>query len=759
MFKQAVKAHSQSSINNKGSIFTAKPSSATDEGPLKKSEPQPATKTISWSRSKARVKSYEMGKLFNSTTGFEAPPSLDAVTITADDFSDDESLEATVREINQGSNNGSKPAPSAPKNDSDDDIAVVSVKPSSVRAQTPASASVSVPKSVPSSKPAPVPSFSSAKQLERSASGSDKENAPNQTVRMRPVSNPTRARPQKHAPVEWKSAENPMKRPWSLEVNMANKRLVRHNSPDTARGEKPETSEPQAKAQISTSEYLVQPPTVSTKDWEGLGQDQKRALKAALDGRNLFFTGAAGTGKSYLMHVIISQLNMLHRGRSNAVAVCATTGLAAINIGGTTLHRWAGIGLGKEDASVLVKNIKKNKKAVDRWKNCRVLIIDEVSMLDSLLFDKLNVIGQNMHDNTRPFGGIQLILTGDFLQLPPVSQRSNAYCFNAKVWPEAVQHLVILRQVFRQKGDQNLIDILGAIREGKVSNELVNQLKQLERPVTYDDGIEPTELYALRNEVERANSQRLERLSGPSFVYDAVDTGTQVKYAEEGKKTMFDDMMAPKRLVLKLGAQVMVIKNLDNGLVNGSRGAVIGFSPEQAKGELEHRLMDEGFRQLYNEMVQDFYLPKEPLIDIKPSLRERAQYVGGREYVKLLERYAEMFRSLRSQRPLPVVRFDHQVETMEHQVTEAIDADGKTVLASRRQLPLIHSWALSIHKSQGQTLDRVIVDLNKTFECGMAYVALSRARSKDTLQIRNFSASKVMVKEEVVRYYKSIENA
>uniref|UniRef100_A0A060THB6 ATP-dependent DNA helicase PIF1 n=1 Tax=Blastobotrys adeninivorans TaxID=409370 RepID=A0A060THB6_BLAAD len=747
MFKQAVKAHSQSSINNKGSHFTAKPSSVTGDGPLKKSEPTPAGKSISWTSSKARVKSYEMGKLFNSTVGFEAPPSLDAVTITADDFSDDESLEATVREINQGPNHRSKPAPK----DFDDDIAIVTVKPAPVTASAPVSASASVPKSV----PAPA----SVERLERPASGSDKENAPNQTVRMRPVSNPTRARPEKSVPIpEWKSAENPMKRPWSLEVNMGNKRLVRHQSPDTGR-EKPDTSESRTKAQRSASEYLVQPPTVSTKDWEALGQDQKRALKAALDGRNLFFTGAAGTGKSYLMHIIISQLNMLHRGRSSAVAVCATTGLAAINIGGTTLHRWAGIGLGKEDASILVKNIKKNKKAVDRWKNCRVLIIDEVSMLDSLLFDKLNIIAQNMHDNTRPFGGIQLILTGDFLQLPPVSQRSSAYCFNAKVWPEAVQQLVILRQVFRQKGDQNLIDILGAIREGKVSNEIVNQLKQLERPVTYDDGIEPTELYALRNEVERANAQRLDRLGGPSFVYDAVDTGTQVKYAEEGKKTMFDDMMAPKRLVLKLGAQVMVIKNLDNGLVNGSRGAVIGFAPEQAIGELEHRLMDEGFRQLYNEMVQDFYLPKEPLIDIKPSLRQRAQYVGGREYVKLLERYAEMFRSLRSQRPLPVVRFDNQVVAMEHQVTEAVDADGKTVLASRRQLPLIHSWALSIHKSQGQTLDRVIVDLNKTFECGMAYVALSRARSKETLQIRNFSASKVMVKEEVVRYYKSIENA
>jgi ATP-dependent DNA helicase PIF1 len=172
--------------------------------------------------------------------------------------------------------------------------------------------------------------------------------------------------------------------------------------------------------------------------------------------RSVFFTGSAGTGKSVLMRAIIQDLKKKYLREPDRVAVTASTGLAACNIGGVTLHSFGGIGLGKEDVPQLVKKIKRNQKAKQRWLRTKILIIDEISMVDGDLFDKLEGIARMMRNNGRPFGGIQLVITGDFFQLPPVpdydsKSRGVKFAFDAGTWSTAIHHTIGLTEVFRQK--------------------------------------------------------------------------------------------------------------------------------------------------------------------------------------------------------------------------------------------------------------------------------------------------------------------
>jgi len=187
-----------------------------------------------------------------------------------------------------------------------------------------------------------------------------------------------------------------------------------------------------------------------------LSEEQERVKKLVVEqAKSVFFTGSAGTGKSVLMRSIIADLRRKYIKEPDRVAVTASTGLAACNIGGVTLHSFGGIGLGKEDVPALVKKIKKNPKAKNRWLRTKILIIDEISMVDGDLFDKLEGIARAMRNNGRPFGGIQLVITGDFFQLPPVPEygqnRSIKFAFDAGTWPTAIHHTIGLTEVFRQK--------------------------------------------------------------------------------------------------------------------------------------------------------------------------------------------------------------------------------------------------------------------------------------------------------------------
>lgn len=195
-------------------------------------------------------------------------------------------------------------------------------------------------------------------------------------------------------------------------------------------------------------------------------------------------TRGSGTGKSVLLREIIAVLKRAHRKDSDAVAVTASTGLAACNIGGVTLHSFAGIGLGKEPVADLVKKVKKNAKARMRWIRTKILIMDEVSMVDGDLFDKLEQIARTVRNNGRPFGGIQLIITGDFFQLPPVPERSKMakFAFDASSWNTCISHTIGLTQVFRQR-DPEFARMLNEMRLGYLSPETVKTFQQLSRPI------------------------------------------------------------------------------------------------------------------------------------------------------------------------------------------------------------------------------------------------------------------------------------
>lgn len=243
-----------------------------------------------------------------------------------------------------------------------------------------------------------------------------------------------------------------------------------------------------------------------------LSDEQKLVLNlVAEQKRSVFFTGSAGTGKSVLLRETIKVLREKYKREADRVAVTASTGLAACNVGGVTLHSFAGIGLGKEAVPELVKKIKRNQKAKQRWLRTKVLIIDEISMVDGDLFDKLEAIARAIRNNGRPFGGIQLVITGDFFQLPPVPDygRVSKFSFDAATWNTSIEHTIGLTQVFRQKdpgASTHAIDsrclltivvfanMLNEMRLGRLTPKSINAFRALNRPLSFADDFEATEL-------------------------------------------------------------------------------------------------------------------------------------------------------------------------------------------------------------------------------------------------------------------------
>lgn len=493
-----------------------------------------------------------------------------------------------------------------------------------------------------------------------------------------------------------------------------------------------------------------------------LSLEQREVLRKVLDGRSIFFTGSAGTGKSVLLREIIKCLKNRHTkpnyfknipgnrtDDASAVAVTASTGLAACNIGGITLHSFAGIGLGKEDADKLVKKVKRNRKNMRKWRTVKVLIVDEVSMIDGELFDKLEYVARKVRRKETPFGGIQLVLTGDFFQLPPVpdKDRGARFAFEAETWSAVVTETYQLCKVFRQK-DNTFSTILNEMRLGRITPETVRTFQERSKPLTGTGEIEATELFPKKADVERANNKRLKALKGDKVVYEAVDI-----YKDDflKERNLLDNMIAPKVLTVKEGAQVMSIKNIDETLVNGSVGTVVGFMDENTY----HRLMgfdedDEDSQSYSDDETTIFGKKPKSFRSLEDSLMRKLSAVDELQSA-----------ATHKGRNYPVVRFQYPDGTFREVLLSPEkwtieDYDGK-VLASREQVPLILAWALSIHKAQGQTLQYVKVDLNHAFEKGQAYVALSRATSLDGLQVHGFSESKVMVHPKVINFYNTLK--
>ena len=429
-----------------------------------------------------------------------------------------------------------------------------------------------------------------------------------------------------------------------------------------------------------------------------LSEEQKEVLNKVTEQRkSVFFTGCAGVGKSLLVEHMVKGLQE-KLGHEGQVVVTASTGRAAFNVRGCTLHSFAGIGLGKEDAPTLATKICFNNTTRHRWTKVKALFIDEISMIDGRLFDKLEYIARQARQSDKPFGGIQLILTGDFLQLPPVSsnipgEEAALRTFQAKTWSKCIDELICLRTVFRQS-DSEFIVALAKLRMGFIDESTMKLLHTLTRELPPLDEGEPVNLYATRNRAERFNGEKLSNIDDTERSYEAKDRSSG-KYSP----AVLKDCPAPPVVTLKKGAQVMLVRNLTTDLVNGTVGIITGFSNEVK-------------RTHGNDLYQ------EPLPIVRFTL------ANGRMYTKVIDR----------------------------STWEIKQANGTTI-ASRCQMPLILAWAVTIHKSQGQTIQRLRVDLADVFESGQVYVALSRAVSADNLQVIGLNPDKIKTDNDSLNFY------
>lgn len=434
-----------------------------------------------------------------------------------------------------------------------------------------------------------------------------------------------------------------------------------------------------------------------------------------MEGASVFITGSGGTGKSHLLNALREELYAMRRN----VHVTASTGVAALEVRGVTLHSWAGIGLGNGDAAQLLQGIRRNPKAAKRWRTVDTLFIDEISMVDPELFEKLDYIARTLRRDQRPFGSIQVILFGDFFQLPPVQTQRNPqangyeFCFETPAWEELDPVVVELGDVFRQS-DASFVSILERVRRGEIDEEVAACLQsRVGAQLDTSDGIEATRLYSVNRDVNALNAQRLQQLEPETHhQYEAridISGGTPQRRATQ-RTQVLKHCSAEERLELREGAQVMLLHNLDQerGLVNGSRGVVIGFS------------------------------------DTEPDMWYEATRVHSKNTAEVdLEEHG-----------LPIVRFANGLiePIARHRWTTKNEEEGmSTTLA---QVPLKLAWAYTVHKSQGQTLDRVELDLSTVFSHGQSYVALSRVRSLEGLSISALSLERIRAHPKVVRFYK-----
>ncbi|GJE87803.1 ATP-dependent DNA helicase PIF1 [Phanerochaete sordida] len=496
---------------------------------------------------------------------------------------------------------------------------------------------------------------------------------------------------------------------------------------------------------------------------EGLSLDDTHQLRARDESDAVKFTTEQEAGLGEIIRELREERNM----KSSAVAVTASTGLAALSLGGSTIHSWAGIGDGKKDVEELLVDLvgperyhrlmsgpdgssdsdssERVSVGMQRWLDCRVLIIDEISMLDGALLDKLEHIARFIRESSKPFGDIQLVLSGDFLQLPPIGNSGQAavFAFKSQCWKRCVERTLMLHTVFRQK-EKYFIDQLHALRAGKITPEAVAFFRSLSRHIQYTDGIQPTELFPRKDDANAKNLEELEKILGDTRAFLGADQpgwdpATNQIFAGKPLQDALDSISVPKLLPLKQGAQVMLLKNLVQGvLVNGSLGVVTRFC-----------CADEAWRS------PDVYLGVA--IGLAP--------LSGRTFSDAAEAAAmtEVEELRKDPRTWPVVRFfqgrsrEHTVDVCcVHHTFVARHATGG-IAASRKQVPLMLAYALTIHKSQGQTLERVKVDLKRAFAPGHCYVALSRAVSADTLQVLNFDPAKVVAAEAVLRWLAGLE--
>jgi ATP-dependent DNA helicase PIF1 len=494
-----------------------------------------------------------------------------------------------------------------------------------------------------------------------------------------------------------------------------------------------------------------------------MNEDQKGAFELASAGHNLFITGAAGTGKSFLLKHIIKRLRLIR-----TVAVTASTGTAAFLIQGVTLHSWFSMGLAKEPVEVIIQRLKRYGTCSENIRKTQTLIIDEISQVRGEFLDKINSVAQHIRKNTLPFGGIQVIFCGDFAQLPPVVTLDIErelegtmnpgvmnheippidYAFKSEVWGGMHLKLCYLREVMRQREDQTFIGILNNIREGRVTDEDFQPLLAcIGRRFAAPDGdnsniIFPTRLVPTNADAERINRSFYSGLPSEENVYYAsftIKKNRKNRANQDVQTSVVERMMEytknhstmEPRLSLKVGTRVILTQNVNVklGLYNGAQGIVEEFI----------QLMDAG----------ELGIPVVSATENKAPPQEGSYEVESRENPKT------------SSQTVPVIRFIHSngrfVLTPSTLTTRSDFNDEPNYIINMNQYPLKHAWALTIHKSQGMTLDRAQIDAGRFIFCpGQTYTALSRVRSLEGLSLIDFDPNRVLVDPSVVAFYQTI---
>ena len=400
---------------------------------------------------------------------------------------------------------------------------------------------------------------------------------------------------------------------------------------------------------------------------------QAQALDIMKLGFNIFLTGPPGAGKTYVLNQYIDYL----QAHEITVGITASTGIAATHIGGMTIHSWSGIGIADELDEQAIRRITANAQLLKRMNETKVLIIDEVSMLHGARLDMVNQICKAFKDETKPFGGLQVILTGDLYQLPPVTRERSVptdFVFKSNAWRELNLKVCYIHEQHRAD-DNRLLQILDAIRSGDIDDAHYEMLMQYQN----SGESRSTRLFTHNADVDSLNNQQLQSLDGDSKTFTAETSGR--KNAVESLKK---SVLAPEQLELRIGAEVMCVANKPQlGIVNGSRGTVKGFHKTDG-----HPIIT----------MHDF----------------------GR-----------------------TITFERHSWTIR---------DGERTIAEYSQYPLRLAWAITVHKSQGMSLDEAEIDLSKSFEPGMGYVALSRLRSLEGLSLRGINNTAFLVHADVQSY-------
>jgi len=441
-----------------------------------------------------------------------------------------------------------------------------------------------------------------------------------------------------------------------------------------------------------------------------LSPEQQIAFDKYIQGKNIFITGPGGTGKSTLIKKIQTDAN---KKRLN-IQVCALTGCAAVLIGckAKTIHSWAGIGLGNGSIGINVKKVSMNKYKQKTWKNVDVLVIDEVSMMSQKIFEMLNAIGKTIRDNARPFGGIQVIFLGDFYQLPPVGNKDEIdtvrFCFESPLWNETFskENTVQLKKIFRQT-DEVYTKILNQIREGRVkksSNDLL--LTLVGKKPEEGSIIQPTKLFPIRSKVDAINESKMKELNSPEF---------------EFKIKMLKNLPTTER---------------EKELEKEKGHPIPKFTPEQIDAEL-HNIHNS---VLCNDVLK-LKVGAQVMCVVNIELPTGGMICNGSQGVVVNF----------SEQGMPIVKYRNGTEmTMTYHSWDSENIIGVGV----SQIPLILAWAITIHKSQGATMDVAEIDVGSgIFECGQTYVALSRVKSLEGLYLSSFDVTKIFINKKVREFY------